>query len=456
MKTYQDFLKVQDNDKKKMDFIYALISEHKSSDLYREAKIADDYYKKKNRTISEFRKLLYTMSGNTVPDNWSANWKLPSGHFRRFVIQEVQYLLANGATFSKQDTKKKLGDEFDTKLQRLATKALTGAVAFGFWNLDHLEAFGVDEFAPLYDEENGALMAGVRFWQIDSTKPLRATFYEIDGYTEYIWKKGKGSVLRERTPYILKIRSSQIDGDKIYDYENYPTFPFVPLWGNPEHQSELTGLREGIDCYDLIKSGFANDLDDASQIFWTLKNAGGMDDTDLAKFIERLKTVKATALDDGVEAEAHTVEVPYASRDALLDRINRDLYRDAMAVDIDTLAGSNATATQIKASFTPLNLKCDNFEYCINEFVKGILELAGIEDEVSFTRSTLVNVQDEIQAVIAAAQYLDDDYVTEKILNILGDGDKAEEILKRMSANELIRGGIQEPENPEEIPEEEE
>ena len=58
-------------------------------------------------------------------------------------------------------------------------------------------------------------------------------------------------------------------------------------------KAELNTIRTQIDAYDLIKSGFANDLDDVSAIYWTLSNTGGMDDVDLAQFVERMKTVKA-------------------------------------------------------------------------------------------------------------------------------------------------------------------
>ena len=47
----------------------------------------------------------------------------------------------------------------------------------------------------------------------------------------------------------------------------------MPLWANPRRQSEITGIRTQIDAYDFIKSGFAN-----AQIYWVLKNAGGMRD----------------------------------------------------------------------------------------------------------------------------------------------------------------------------------
>lgn len=441
MYTYQDLLDIGQDEQARMQFIRSAIENHKGTQLYRTAIVADEYDRHQNRTINQFQKLLYTVTGRAVPDNYSANWKMASKFFHRFILQETQFLLGNGVTWSNNQTKDKLGEDFDTRLQEAGKAALVAGVSFGFFNLDHLEVFEVKEFAPLYDEENGALMAGIRFWQVSDNKPLRATLYETDGYTDYLWDDGNPAILHEKRPYILKIRSSEIDGTEIYDGENYPTFPIVPLWGNPHHQSELIGLREQIDCYDLIKSGFADDVDDASYIYWTIQNAGGMDDVDLARFVERMKTVKAAVIDeDGAKAESHTMEVSYASREALLDRLSKDLYKDAMALDTENIASGATTATQIKAAYEPLNSKCDDFEYCIRDFIDSILVVAGIAGETpSFTRSVLVNTQEEVQTVIAAATYLSDDYVTRKILTILGDGDQADEILKRMSTEALGR-----------------
>ena len=63
--------------------------------------------------------------------------------------------------------------------------------------------------------------------------------------------------VQEKRAYIINYEQSEIGGVEIYNEENYPSFPIVPLFANPQHQSELEGLREQIDCYDLIKSGFA-------------------------------------------------------------------------------------------------------------------------------------------------------------------------------------------------------
>ena len=442
MKTYQDLLGIGEAEAKRIEFVLAAINEYKGSNIYREGVVAYEYAKHRNVTIGQYQKLLYTVQGKAVPDNYSANWKMASNFFHRFVTQEMQYLLGNGITWVNEDTAEALGGQFDIQLQKAGKNALIGGVAFGFWNLDHLEVFKVTEFVPLYDEENGALCAGIRFWQLAADKPMRATLYELDGYTEYMWEDAsKGSVLKEKRGYVELSRTSEADGTEIYDYENYPGFPIVPLWGNPNHQSELVGLREAIDCYDLIKSGFANDLDDASQIYWIIQNAGGMDDVDLAKFIERMKVVHAAVVEDqGAKAEAHTVEVPYASREALLERISGDLYRDAMALDTKQIAGGAVTATQIRAAYEPLNSKTDEFEYCVHEFLDGILELAGITDEApSFTRSMMINRSEEIQSVLQAATALDGDYVTRKLLTILGDGDKADEMIEKLHAEELER-----------------
>lgn len=438
MNTYQDLVKVGKNETARMEFIRKCIGEHKASALYEQADIATDYDRMMNRTITTYRKLLYTMSGEAVPDNYSANYKLASKFFNRFTTQQTQFLLGNGVEWGNSATENKLGKDFDTRLQEIAKASLVSGVAFGFFNFDHLEVFSLLEFAPLYDEENGALRAGVRFWQIDDDKPLRATLYEEDGYTDYGWQitkddnKEEAIVVHEKRPYIEKIAISEVDGTVVYDGENYPTFPIVPMWGNPHRQSELIGIREQIDAYDLIKSGFANDLDDASQIYWTIQNAGGMDDVDLAKFIERMHTVKAAVVDEqGSTAEAHTLDVPYNAREAILERLEKDLYKDYMAFNPETVSGGAVTATQIKAAYEPINSKADQFEYCVHDFLDGILAIVGLEDDATFTRSMIVNVQEEIQTIVQAAMYLDEEYVTRKILTLLGDTDAIEDVLNR-------------------------
>lgn len=452
MKTYQDLLEVVDNEELLKEFIISAINDHKGSEQYRWAQIGEDYDKQRNTTIMRYRKLLYTMSGQAIPDNFSANHKLPSNFYNRFNVQENQYLLGNGVNFEKEETKEKLGTRrkaFDTMMQKLGKLALTQGEAFGFYNLDHVDVFSVLEFAPLYDEEDGSLKAGIRFWQIADNKPLRATLYELDGYTEYIRRREDAhlNIFKDKRPYVLKVRYSEADGMEIYDGENYPSFPIVPLWGNQDHVNKIRAWQPKIDCYDLIESGFANDVDDASLIYWTISNAGGMDDVDLAKFIQHMKTVKAAAMqDEGAKAEAHTIDVPVEARETYLKLLEKDLYKDAMALDTEAIASGNTVATAIRAAYEPLNNKTDDFEYCVVEFIQNILDLAGIEDDPTFKRSTIINQTEETNMVLAAAQYLDDETILKHLPFISVDeindilDNKIKEEAERFTQEELNAG----------------
>lgn len=453
MKTYQDLLNVGNDEQKRKEFVRALISEHELSDDYKVAKDAYDYYCHKNVTINEYQKLLYTVSGVAVPDNYSANYKMACNHFHRFITQEVGHLLGNGITWNNEDTEDKLGTgkkSIDRQAQNAAKKALWGKVAFGYWNNDHVEVFSYLEFVPLFDELDGSLKAGVRYWRIDKSKPLKATLYEMDGYTKYVYDS-KENLDEQKQKYLKVVGVSAADGEELYDEMNYPSFPIVPLWANDEHQSQIVGLREQIDCFDLIKSGFANTVDEASIVYWTITNAGGMDDVDLAKFVNRMRTVKAAVIeDDGAKAESHQQEAPFQSREALLDRLDKDLYKDAMALDVERIAGGAITATQIKAAYEGLTAKCDDFEYQVIDFLEGILAIAGIDDEPTFTRSILVNQTEMVQILTQAAQYLPTEYLTQKMLEVLGDGDKVDEVLKQMDEEDYDRfsGGEEPTEEP--------
>ena len=445
--TYNDLLEIGENERDRMEFVLKAIAEHKRTADYLTAVDAELYYKHQNPTIMRFQKFVHNQFGQKVPDIWSANNKIASNWYNYFTAQAVSYLLGNGVTFKTEANKKKLGKDFDKRVQDCATAAKNGGIGFGFWNYDHLEVFKLTEFVPLYDEDDGGLKAGIRFWQIDDSKPLRATLYELDGYTDYIKRKDEDvQVLHEKKKYIQSVTKAEI-GDPIYDGDNYPGFPIVPLW-TVDRQSDLVGNQGTIDAYDLMVSGLINNVSDGEFIYWILKNCGGMSELDDAKFIEQLKLTHTAHADgdDGASVEAHNVSVEFEATAEALDRLTEQLYADFMALKVQDLSAGNKTATEITAAYEPINQKTDQFEYCVTEFINGILELAGIEDEPTYTRSQMSNQSELLDMVLQCAEYLDDEYVTTKILTLLGDADKAQEVLKRKDAEAADRYKQQEAE----------
>ena len=442
MKTYQDWLKVADkSDRERMAFIKELITEHKASPLYKQAIDAENYFNGQNTTIKRYEKILFNAAGQAIPDYFSANHKVATRFFYRDVMQANSVLLGNGISWKTGAGEKALGDDFDRKIIKVGRNAQVGGVCFGFYNNGKVEVYKITEFAPLLDEEDGALKTGVRFWQIDAQKPLRATLFELDGFTEYLWDKDnpEGVVKTPKRGYIAVIQSSEAFGDEVYQYENYPTFPVVPCWSNERKQSELIPLKATIDCFDLINSGFCNQVDDASLVYWTITNAGGMSDSDLVQFLDKMRKLHAAQTDGDQTVTPTTVDVPYQSREVILERLEKQLYKDAMALNTYDLASGAITATQIEAAYEPLNEKLDAFEAEISDFIARLLAVAGVEDEPTYTRSIIVNKSEEITSIVNSAMYLDDEYTTEKIMTILGDKDKIEETLDKKAEEDVKR-----------------
>lgn len=387
---------------------------------------AEAYYNKHNLTIEQFQKFLYTVSGTKKPDLFSANYKLKTLFFRRFVHQQVQYVLGNGLTLQNPDNKKKLGRDFDFQLVRIAKRAMASGRAFGFWNLDHLEVFGYADtpndagFCPLYSEVDAKLCAGVRFWykRIGSDIITRYTLYEADGYTEYKqFNSEEVMVLEPKRNYKQIVKKTAVDGIVEKQGENYTELPIVCLYVNDSRESELVGIRESIDCYDYIKSGLANDIDDASGFYWLIKNTGGMEDADLAQFMQRLKTVRAASLegDDGVEAEAHTLDVPIEARSRMLEILRADMYEDFQSLDVKTLSAAAKTTQEIQAAYQSQDNKCADFEYYMLSFVTKIMTLAGVEDEPSFIWNRVVNQLEQTNMILSAANYLTPNIIIKKL-----------------------------------------
>lgn len=429
-----------------MAFVQSAIREYKSSNSYRLAQDARLYYTGENPTINRYEKIIYDFQGRAHRDMYTANHKIASKFFGMVVDQEVSYLLGNGISFANKNTKEKLCPCFDEDMQDAAREALISGQAFVFWNLDHTQVFAAEEFVPLYDEENGALMAGIRFWQVAENKPLRATLYEIDGYTEYVKPNSSDmTVQRKKRPYKLKIQYSEVDGAEIYAGENYPGFPIVPLRNGKKAQSEMQGRRNTVDALDLASSNMVNNVDEGNLIYWVLTNCGGMDEVDDAQFVERLKTTHVAHADgdEGAKATPQSIEAPYAGTQQTIDMLTKRLYDDFQAFDSAAVSASNQTATAIKASYVPLDLKTDKFEACVTRCIKGILAVAGIDDTPTYTRNKIINAQEEMQTLLLGAAYYDDEYITKKALTLLGDADQFDDMQKRKSAETLDRSTVE-------------
>lgn len=441
--TFQDFERA--NDKKA--FIVTLLSRYKYGRFCQTARTADLYDRQMNATICNYVQMIFSLSGSKLEDYTASNNRIASNFFNRLNTQRVMYSLGNGVSFvgagesGEDTTKAKLGNYFDHDLQDAAYKALIHGVSYCFWNIDRMHVFPATEFAPLWDEETGALRAGVRFWRLDPEHQEQVVLYEEDGYTRYRTVDGNDEALelvKEKTPYKLNVVYTPAGGEEVVGGENYSSLPIVPMFGSRLKQSTLVGLREAIDSYDLIRSGFANDLTDCAQIYWIVSNCGGMDDGDLARFRDRLKLNHIAVVDteDGGGATPYTQDIPYQARKQYLDDMRSEIYESFGALDVHTVA-AGATNDHIDAAYQPLDENACDFEYQISEAIKQILLLMDIEDTPVFQRSRISNQLEQVQLIMQEANYLDDETILRKLPNITPDEVNA--ILERRDILDLNR-----------------
>ena len=330
IKTYQDLLAVGEDERKRIEFVQDVIKDHRGSKLYSDALTANEYYAGKNVTITNYCKLIHDAFGRAVPDIWSPNHKIACHYYGYLVNQLVLFLLGNGVSFNEDSTKEKLGKNFDNVCVDLLTAALNSSVAYGFVNNGTVTTFTVLEFAALQDEETSAIRAGVRFWQLADNKPLRATLYEEDGYTDYIQQNGEEmTVLHEKRPYIQIVQTSEATGEQIVDGRNYPTFPIVPLY-NTGKRSELDGNRELHDAMDLMLSGLVNNVDSGEIIYWLVKNSGGMDQPSMNQLLQTLKSAHIASVDSEDDITAHSPVVQFEASKEALEQLRRQIFDNQM------------------------------------------------------------------------------------------------------------------------------
>lgn len=420
--TWQDWQSAEDRD----TLLLSAIEGYKLSDAFAKALEAADYFRGRNtavtrKTILQARKIeTRDASGRRRVRSGTEDVvgnRIGSGFLFRFITQQNQFLLANGCILEDAATKALLGTDFDHQLSMLGERALIHGVAWGYWNANHLETLEAARdsrsgFFALMDELTGQPMVGIQFWQLPGDRPMYIRLFETDGVSILLVKRGALEVVQPKRAYITEIRSDAL-GDEIIRQSNYSCLPIIPLYANAEHQSELTpAIKAKIDAYDNILSDFADNLDRANDVYWVLNNFGGTTD-DIAEMLEEIRRIKAVAnLSDGSgassTAEPRTIEVPYAARQTALDILERALYQDYMALNMDALTGSSLTNVAIRAAAANLNLKADRYEWQVFRFVQELLALLDIHTEaIRFQRQCIANESETVKDIMQMRSDID-------------------------------------------------
>lgn len=447
--TYQDWEKVSGD---KAKFAKTVVDDYKSSAFFGRCLESLRYFVGDNPSLDDKCQLRIETreakdaSGRIVrraQRESVPSARVSSNYLFRFITQENQTVLGNGVTLD-DDIKARLGAGFDKALEQAGERALLQSVVYGFWNLDHLEVIpacvDADSGAvALLDEMTSQIRVLIQFWQLSSDKPIYMRIFDAEGVRILRVEDGEAREYKPLTAYKTRVVEDSI-GTRVVGTSNYNgLLPIIPMYGNPEHESELKqSIKSKIDCYDRIMSDFGDNLDRANDVYWVLSNFGGNTDEalDVIQQIQELKI--AMSVSDGTttsDVRPETISVPYEARQTALTLLDRALYADAMALDTNALTGGSLTNVAIRAAMTNLNLKCDRYEWQAFQFVQELLSLIGVKTEkIRFVRSDIANKSETVQDIYVMRSDITRKKALE--LNPYINPDEIDEILKDMDAED--------------------
>jgi SPP1 family phage portal protein len=197
----------------------------------------------------------------------------------------------------------------------------------------------------------------------------------------------------------LSVFNNTDDGTLIHPFK---TIPFIPFPNNNRKQGNLKKYKGLIDAFDIVVSGYVNDVMDIQEVIYILENYGGTDLNDFIKDLKRFKTVSVG--DDGIDGakgdlRTLTIDIPVEARNSLLEFLKKQIYTAGQALSRDVTSVGNASGQTLKFFYRDLDLKVGDKEV---EFTAGFRELVRVIAEhkhipikgaigVTFTRNRISN-----------------------------------------------------------------
>ena len=473
MITYQDYERATN----KTEWIQQTLGSYRNSDEYKKAVDEQEYMAGRNTAIKQTVRVIYNMAGLPEPDFTASNMKIMDNTIHRLVTDRCSYSLGNGISFPGRHKeirdgktvfvdplKDLLGDRFDRALKRTGYWALSNGEAYLYVHMGtkkpewQYTLFKKTEFLALYDEETGALRGGIRFWSIDwGKRPITAVLYLEDGYIKYKTRKDEYSLssleqAEDQKPYIETVQTSEAFGEEVVGSEKLTRLPIFPMYSGENRNSALDRLKDVIDATDMVLSGFVNDVKDMPQVYWLISGAMGMKEADKRQLLDRLILQHMAVIDgENCSIQGYTQEIPYEARERCLNNLRNKMYEKYGGFDVHTVE-AGATNDHIDAGYWPMDEEADDFEYEVIDFVQSILEMMGETENTTplFKRNRVSNQKEQTDMVIAAAPYLDEQTILEKIPWI--SVDEVDDILARMDGETFSR--FSDANNPEEEEEE--
>jgi SPP1 family phage portal protein len=377
------------------------------------------YYRTDNIKINKRRMLTYGECEDgglyEQDDPYKSNFKMASSYYKLLVDQKVSYSL--GKPIVVEDS-----EIINAKMQKQIKKAGKNASKKGIgWLQSYIDD---NEFKIVSIQPEQC----IPMWSADDSSKLdiMIRYYAINVMTDKgemvqvnrveVWDNEQVTYFQQATDtklYCMIDYESFGENPKMHFKKNmsfktsttnlerlgWGQVPFSKIYNNDEEEYDLKTIKNYIDVYDWIQSDFANTITENTSVYWVLKGYEGEPVADFMQKVKRHKTIKVG--EDG-DARAETIEIPHAAFIAEIENLEDKIYKFGQGVNMTSLAGGDITNVVIKAMFSELDLKANQFEEEIEEAIESIVDLYNVyasnsnqaiveAGTIEFNRSMIMN-----------------------------------------------------------------
>lgn len=388
------------------------------SSYVKKADVAERYYKRKND-------ILFSKRQDEDDPLHQANNRVASNFYKLLVNQKAAYAFSDppkfdvGGRTENELIQKCLGDAWAKKCKALCVQAANNQVGWIHYWKDDNKGF---RYAVLDSRQV------IPVWTKDLEKELKAVLRcyeeiaEDNGMTYAIyeiWTDKECQTFRRRIDLewngleyypmfpMIDIDSGIAEMTNTL-YHDFGEVPFIFFNNNDEMTSDLDDIKDLIDSYDKVYSGFINDMEDIQQIIFVLTNYGG-EAGNTKQILQEMKKkvilVDSDGADDRSGISTLSIEIPVEARKEILATTRKAIFEQGMGIDPDPQNFGNSSGVALKYLYSLLELKTGmmetEFRISFNRLVRAILHANGVEevDHIlqKWKRSSVSNDQEMAQ-----------------------------------------------------------
>lgn len=395
----------------------------KHREMVRGFKVAERYYKKQNDIL----KYGVRISGESGSPLHNADNRIPSNFYNILVNQKASYLFTSPPIFdigSKEGNEKItkiLGDDFSKVCKNLCINASNSIIGwlhywideegeFQYAVIDSKQVIPVWTKGDLQKELSGVMR--VYDWIDEDGNVLDVYEYWDNSRCWAFAKKNRGSIHTLAEYPIFSYVPQEVSDSP--DQENtiihkFREVPFIPFFNNAEGGNDLKDIKELVDAYDKVYSGYLNDLEDIQEVIFVLS---GYEGEDLKEFLHNLKKYKSIKLDENGDGkgglETITIDIPVEAREKMLAITRKSIFEQGMGIDPDPQNFGNSSGVALSYLYSLLELKAGlmetEFRSGFNRLIRAICRYLGIEPGSIIQTWTRTSVRNDSELAAIAQQ----------------------------------------------------